>query len=97
MKDIKDIKALLHGQIPQLKNVFGIASLGIFGSYPRGSQSGGSDIDILVEYRDTPDLLEFIALENRLSDLLGIKVDLVMKDALKDRIRDKILREMVEV
>ena len=97
MKNLDEIYKILRLRIPQLQNNFRIKNLGIFGSYPRGSQGRASDIDILVEYQDIPDLLEFISLENYLSDLLGIKVDLVMKDALKERIKDKILKEVVEV
>lgn len=97
MKNFDEIYKILRAHIPQLKNGFGIKNLGVFGSYPPGNQDGASDIDILVEYQDTPDLLEFIALENYLSDLLEIKVDLVMKDALKKRIKDKILKEVVKV
>ena len=97
MKNLDEIYKILRAHIPQLQNKFRIKNLGIFGSYPRGRQSRASDIDILVEYQDIPDLLEFISLENYLSDLLGIKVDLVMKDALKERIKDKILKEVVEV
>ena len=69
----------------------------IFGSYVRGSQKEGSDIDILVEFSDTIDLFEFIALENYLSDRIGLKVDLVMKDTVKPRIRERIFKEAVPV
>jgi predicted nucleotidyltransferase len=63
----------------------------------RGEQSEESDIDILVEFDTTPDLLDFVELENFLSDALGFKVDLVMKDSLKRRIKDGILREAVDI
>jgi predicted nucleotidyltransferase len=52
---------------------------------------------MLVTFSETPSLLKFIALENYLSDLLGVKVDLVMQDALKPNIRPHILREVVRV
>ena len=67
------------------------------GSYLRGEAKEGSDLDILVEFK--PDakisLLEFVELENYLSDLLGVKVDLVEKSALKPRIGKRILSEVV--
>ena len=52
---------------------------------------------MLVEFYETPGLLRFIAMENYLSDLLGVKVDLVMKDALKPAIGKRILAEVVPV
>jgi predicted nucleotidyltransferase len=56
-----------------------------------------SDLDILVTFKEVPSLLTFIAMENYLSDLLGVKVDLVMKDSLKPKIGGQILREAISV
>jgi len=80
-----------------LKDRYGVADLRLFGSYSRGAQSGESDIDVLVEFREVIDLIEFIKLENYLGDLLGCRVDLVMKDSLKPRIRDIILTGAVAI
>jgi len=82
---------------PDLEKRYRVKSLGIFGSYIRGDQQPGSDLDILVEFCDPPGLIKFIELEYYLSDLLGTKVDLVMKDALKPEIGKRILREVVTV
>ncbi|MEM2169145.1 MAG: nucleotidyltransferase family protein, partial [Candidatus Bathyarchaeia archaeon] len=54
-----------------------------------------SDIDILVEFEEPPSLFEFMDLEDYLSKLLGLKVDLVTREALKPRIGERILREVV--
>ena len=54
-----------------------------------------SDLDLLVSFRRPPSPLQFVELENYLSDLLGIRVDLVMKDTLKRRIGKRILREVM--
>ena len=97
MKDIEKIKRRINEQKLFLKEKFKVESIGIFGSYLRGEQSGESDIDILVEFHSTIDLFEFIELENFLSEILGSKVDLVMKDTLKSRIKDRILRETVNI
>jgi uncharacterized protein len=51
----------------------------------------------LVTFKEVPSLLTFIAMENYLSDLLGVKVDLVMKDSLKPKIGQHILREAISV
>ncbi len=68
-----------------------------FGSYTRGQQSKESDLDILVEFYETIDLFMYMELEEFLSEALGIKVDLVMKDTLKPRIKEKILKEAIPV
>jgi predicted nucleotidyltransferase len=63
----------------------------------RGEAKKSSDLDILVEFNQAPSLLEFINMEDDLSEKLGIKVDLVMKKALKPRIGQRILEEVVPV
>jgi predicted nucleotidyltransferase len=88
---------VLRGLLPDLQRSFGVRSLGIFGSYVRGQQRRRSDIDILVDFDREPTLFAFIRLENRLSSELGIKVDLVMKNALRPTIGRHILREVVPV
>ncbi len=72
-------------------------SLGVFGSYVRHEQRPNSDLDLLVTFSETPGLLRFIALENELTDVLGVKVDLVMRDALKPSIGASVLAELVPV
>jgi predicted nucleotidyltransferase len=76
---------------------YSVESLEVFGSYVRAEQKKDSDLDILVTFKEDPSLLTYIAIENYLSDLLGIKVDLVMKDSLKPKIGQKILREAIPV
>ena len=89
--------SLLRQHLPELADRFRVRSLGIFGSHVRREEHEGSDLDILVTFEEVPGLLGFLALENYLGDLLGIKVDLVMRDALKPRIGERILREVVPV
>ena len=61
----------------------------------RKEQQADSDLDLLVTFHEPPSLLKFIELENYLSDLLGVKVDLVMQSALKPKIGKRILSEVV--
>lgn len=86
---------LLRRQLPVLRKQYHVRSLGIFGSYVRGTQKRDSDLDLLVEFTQEPSLFEFIELEGRLSALLEVKVDLVMKDTLKPMIGRQILKEVV--
>ena len=94
---LSNIRQKLHRQLPLLFERYQVKSLGLFGSYVRNEQCTGSDLDLLVTFNETPSLLKFIELENYLTDLLGVKVDLVMEDALKPRIGERILREIVPV
>ena len=72
--------------------------VGIFGSYARGENNKNSDLDILVEFRNSPSLLTIIRIENELSDILGIKVDLVTTGAIKNkRIRKSIKKDLINI
>ena len=70
-----------------------VRTLEVFGSFVRGEEKRDSDLDLLVTFDETPTLFSFVALENQLSDILGVKVDLVMKDSLKPFIGKFILKE----
>jgi predicted nucleotidyltransferase len=72
-----------------------VKEIGIFGSYAREVQREGSDIDILVAFEKIPGLLKFLELENHLSDLLGVEVDLVRKEAIREELKEAILRDTV--
>ncbi|HSB68678.1 MAG TPA: nucleotidyltransferase family protein [Candidatus Methylomirabilis sp.] len=88
----------LRDHFPELRERYGVRSLSLFGSHVRGSQHKRSDLDVLVELDDPRlSLLKFIALERHLSNLVGIKVDLVEKDTLKPAIGRHILEEVVSV
>jgi uncharacterized protein len=72
--------------------------IGIFGSFARGDNKKGSDIDILVEFKESPTLLTLIKLENDLSEILGIKVDIVTTGALKNkRIKKSIKKDLIKI
>jgi uncharacterized protein len=88
---------LLREHLPKLAEKFHVHSLEVFGSYVRNEQTPESDLDVLVTFDETPGLLAFIELEYLLTDLLGVKVDLVMKRALRPRIGERILSEAVQV
>jgi len=95
MKKIEEIKKTLIKLKPFLKEKYKVKEIGIFGSYVKNKQKKRSDLDILVEFEEVPSLIEFIEMENFLSDKLKIKVDLVMKKALKPNIGKAILKEVI--
>jgi predicted nucleotidyltransferase len=82
-------------ELPTLRDRYAVRTLALFGSYARGEARARSDLDLLVEFDRAPSLLKFVQLEQYLSDLVGVKVDLVMKDALKPTIGHQILAELV--
>ena len=86
---------ILRQELPKLRTRFHVHYLGLFGSYVQGTPRRDSDLDVLVEFAEEPGLFEFIELEDHLSSLLGVKVDLVMKDTLKPRLGQRILNEVV--
>lgn len=97
MKPIEEIKEILLNHYEDLKEKYKIKEIGIFGSYTRGEQKSTSDIDILVDFFEVPDLLKFIEIERYLEEILNIKVDLVRKPALRFELKDKILSEVIRI
>lgn len=96
MLDRTEIARRLKEHETQLAR-FHVRSLALFGSTLRGTAGPQSDIDLLVDFERPVDLVTFIELEERLSDILDAEVDLVPRDGLKPRLREGILGEAVIV
>lgn len=97
MLDLKKIKLLLNGKTNFLSDTYNVKSIGVFGSMARGDNTNSSDVDILVEFSQPVGFFKFIDLEEYLTKLIGKKVDLVTKKALKPSIREEVLQETVYV
>ncbi len=97
MKTLNEIKKTLKKHKAEVVRDYKVKEIGIFGSVVRGKQKKRSDIDILVEYSELPDLLKLIELENKLQKLLKKKVDLVEKSGIRTELKDKILKEVVYI
>lgn len=99
MKSFEEIQKILSDRLPEIREKFPVKSLGIFGSYVRNEQTKDSDLDILVEFDEEnyPSFFKFLDLEEYLTDITGLKIDLVSKDALRKRIDAQILSEVTEV
>jgi predicted nucleotidyltransferase len=80
---------------PELQSRYRVKKIGLFGSFARGEQKPNSDVDILVEFSQPIGLFKFLELEEYLETLLGLKVDLVSQKALKPRIGQHILKEVI--
>ena len=92
-RSLDELLGKLRGMLPTLRAQYRVNTLEVFGSFARGEERADSDLDLLVTFDEVPSLFRFVALENDLSDSLGIKVDLVMKDSLKPNIGKYILEE----
>jgi predicted nucleotidyltransferase len=95
---VRNVQTLIH----QLKMVAGEVRrryraeiLGVFGSYVRGEQRETSDLDVLVRFAPGATLFDFVGLADFLEETLGIRVDVVPVEALREEIRDRILQEAV--
>jgi predicted nucleotidyltransferase len=97
MKPYKRIANIISRRKKELAEKYSVKDIGVFGSFARGEQKRGSDVDILVEFEEVPDLFKFIEMERYLEKLLKKKVDLVEKTALKPRLKDVILSEVIYV
>ncbi len=97
MNDKESILKKLLVLKPLLFNTYHVSSLELFGSYARGNQTDSSDIDILVDFSTTPDLLNFIKIEELLQKELGKKVDLVPKRKLRFELAPNILHEAIAI
>jgi predicted nucleotidyltransferase len=93
--DADEVARKLEEEKAHMKRVFHIRELGLFGSYIRGEETTGSDIDVLVEFtKGHKDFFNYMRLKFYLEGLFGRNVDLVMKNAVKSRLKDRILSEV---
>ena len=84
MHTLADVKRTLHAEMPYLRRHYHVDRLGICGSFVRGDQTETSDVDLLVTFSETPDLLKFVNLKRYLEGVLQRDVDLGMPTALKE-------------
>lgn len=96
MKTLDEIRQTLQVQKPYLAEKYGVKIVGVFGSYVRQEQRPDSDLDLLIELERPPkiSLIGLVELEDYLSHILGVKVDLAIRTNLKKRIGARILQEV---
>lgn len=97
MKTKDEILNILREQLPCLRETYGVNTIGLFGSYSRGEQNMESDVDLFVRFERPIGFFKFIALENHLSEALGLKTELVTEDAIKPVIKPSVMRDVVYV
>ena len=96
MKSLDEVKRIIRQHKKILEKKFKVKKIGIFGSYVRGEQKQKSDVDILVEFSGKMGW-GFIDLEDYLQEMLKTKVDLTTPGALKEQVKDRILKEVAFV
>lgn len=98
MSTLEDIKKTLSSQKEEIRRKYGVRIIGIFGSYARGEQSEVSDVDVLVEI-EKPIGLKFFELWDELETTLGVKVDLLTVNAVKQKrmLWESIMEDLVYV
>jgi predicted nucleotidyltransferase len=94
-KRVQEMLRLIKEHKKFLEERYRVKELGIFGSVVRGEQTQRSDVDILVDFYEVPDLLDFINLERYLQRVLKKKVDLVRKPMVRKELKERILNEVV--
>ena len=97
MTSLEELKKRLAERKEELRQEFGVEEIGLFGSWVRGEARQGSDVDLLVDFDKPIDLFRFQELEEYLSQILNLRVDLVSRKALKPHIGKHILDEVVRV
>ena len=95
--ELKEILDTLRAEMPNLEKSYHVKSLGVFGPYATGKNYPDSVLNLVVEYHKLPGLIGLGKLENYLSDLLGVKVDLGPKDSLRPHVKERVLQELVPV
>lgn len=97
MASVEEIRDVIRQQSDALAERYGVSVVGIFGSYVRGEEKKGSDLDLLAEILRPISLLELVGAELYLTEVLGLKVDLVPKRSLREELRETILKEAIAV
>ncbi len=97
MKKLEEIRKDLEELKEGIRRRYRAEIIGIFGSYARGEQGEESDVDILVRFDEDATLFDLVGLSIFLEERLGVKVDVVPQDALREEIRDRIMSEVISI
>mgnify|MGYP000754719141 CR=1 FL=1 len=95
VKSLEDVKRILKEHKKTIEQRFRAEVLGLFGSFVRGEQHEGSDLDVLVRLKEGATLFDLVGLAVYLEELLGLNVDVVPEDGVRKELRKQIFREVV--
>lgn len=84
-----------RGELREVLQRHGVTNPEIFGSTARGDDHEGSDVDIIVDFPQGTSIIDIIGIQHELEDLLGVPVDLVPRNGLKERVRAKAVKDLL--
>ncbi len=97
MTDITTILRKIRENRGMLEKEFGIVKVRVFGSYVRGQQRENSDLDLIVKFKKTPGFIKLMQIEEKLSSILGVKVDLLTEEGISPYIKEYVEKEAIEI
>jgi predicted nucleotidyltransferase len=92
-----EIIKLIRNLNPQIQDKYNAQIKAIFGSYVRGEETPESDLDVLVEFNDSANLLDLVGLSQFLEDEIHIKIDVVPIDTVRKEIEKEVMKEAILV
>ena len=95
MKSVEEIEEILKSFKNDIKRNYKAEVVGIFGSFARGEQKSDSDVDILVKFYKDATLFDYMRLSMFLQEKLGIDVDIVPQDTIREELRERIVKEAI--
>ncbi len=95
MKSVGEVEKILKDFKNDIKQNFRAEVVGIFGSFARGEQKSDSDVDILVKFHKDATLFDYMRLSMFLQEKLGIDVDIVPQDTIREELRERIVKEAI--
>ena len=97
MTNLEEVMEKLTGLKSELKKLYKVREMGLFGSWVYGEQNAKSDLDMVVEFEEGADLFDWIGLGLYLEDIFGCPVDIVLRNTLRQELKDTILEHMIKV
>jgi predicted nucleotidyltransferase len=96
-RQIFEFRERLRQRLPELERRYHVSSLKLFGSRVRGEARPDSDLDVAARFQVTPSLFTWLAMEHELTDLLGVKVDLVLEQSLRPHVAQQVEEESLPI
>lgn len=93
--DLESVLARLRALKPEMAARYRIREIGVFGSFARSEHGEASDIDVLVDFEEGADLLDYVGLAQFLEEQFHRPIDVIPKRALRAEIRKSVLAEVV--
>lgn len=98
MRTLEEIKRILADHRAEAENRYGVAQMAIFGSYAKGKQKKRSDLDLLVSFEPGYKTFDnYMDLKFYLENLLTVNIDLVLRDALREELKESVLLKAMYV